>query len=553
MKSTMMDAPLTVASLLRHGRRWHSDRQVITWSGSGEPRRSTFADVAARAARLAHGLASLGITGDQRVGTYQWNNQEHLEAYLAVPAMGAVLHTANIRLFADQLTYTINGAKDQVMIVDESLAAQFAPLLPDLPTVHTVVVNGTVDHVLFEGSGRRVVAYDDLVADRPDTYAWADVDERDAATICYTTGTTGNPKGVAYSHRSILIHSLSSCTQNALRIGFEDRMLICVPMFHANAWGYPFTAWWHGADMVLLDRFLKPDTIASAVEQERITFANGVPTVWNDVLQLVRREPGRDLSSLRIVVVGGAAVTPSLLESFDREAGARIVQGYGMTETSPLVSVAVPPRGAAPHEELSARLSQGRVAAGVDVRLVEPDTLEDLPADGHTVGEILLRGPWISGSYLGDEGPDKFHEGWLRTGDLGTLDPQGYLRLTDRAKDVIKSGGEWISSVELEGVLLGHPEIAAVTVIGIPDQRWDERPCAVVVPHEGARPDIESLRTWLAGKVARWWIPEYWAFLDALPLTSVGKIDKKELRSRHQLGRLAVARQASALPPSADG
>src|SRR4051794_17231234 len=544
----MMDGPLTVATILRHGRQWHAGREVVTEAERGGRRRARFSDVAARAAQLANGLAALGVTGDQRVGTYMWNNQEHLEAYLAVPAMGAVLHTANIRLFADQVTYTINAAEDQVMIVDESLAPAFAELLPGLNTVHTVVVNGRADPALFDGAGKRVIGYDDLLAGRPDERAWADVDERDAASICFTTGTTGNPKGVAYSHRSILIQSMSSATKNALRIGAEDRALVVVPMFHATAWGYPYTAFWFGADIVLPDRFLNAPTIVRAIEEERITFANGVPTIWNDVLGLLRHEPGHDLSSLWRIVIGGAAVSRTLLEAFDAEVGAPILQGWGMTETSPLVTVAWPPPGAEPEAALSARLSQGRVLAGVDARLVDPDTLDVLAPDGETIGELELRGPWISGGYLADEGGDKFHDGWLRTGDIGTLDPSGYVRLTDRVKDVIKSGGEWISSVELEDVLIGHPAIAEVSVIGVPDPRWDERPCAVVVAAEGADPDPAEVRRWLVGRVARWWIPERWVIVQELPRTSVGKYDKKLLRSRYAAEELPVKEVTGRLP-----
>jgi fatty-acyl-CoA synthase len=544
----MMDAPLTVTTILRHGQQWHAGRDVLTETESGDRRRASFAEVADRAARLANGLAALGVTGDQRVGTYMWNNQEHLEAYLAVPAMGAVLHTANIRLFADQATYTINAVEDRVLIVDESLAPALAKLLPDLPTVHTVVVNGAVDTTLFETTGKTVVSYQELLADQPEERTWPCLDERDAASICFTTGTTGNPKGVAYSHRSILLQAMSSATTNALRLGAEDRMLIAVPMFHATAWGYPYSAFWFGADVILLDRFLKPATIVRAIEEERITFANGVPTIWNDVLRLLRREPGHDLSSAQRIVVGGAAVARSLLEAFDGEVGVPILQGWGMTETSPLVTVGRPPPGATGEEALSARVSQGRVLAGVEIRLVNPDTLKSLPADGRTVGEFELRGPWISGSYLRAEGQDKFHDGWLRTGDVGTLDPQGYARLTDRTKDVIKSGGEWISSAELEGVLSAHPEIVEACVIGVPDARFDERPCALVVGSEGADLDAGALRAWLVGRVAPWWIPERWIFVDRLPLTSVSKLDKKLLRSRYAAQEFNVIEVRTQLP-----
>lgn len=547
MKSTMMHGALTVGSLLEHGRRWNSRRRVFTADGEGGYRAGTYAEVGDRAAQLAHGLESLGVTGDQRVGTFMWNNQQHLEAYLAVPAMGAVLHTANIRLFPDQIAYTVNEARDGVMIVDASLAAQFAAVLPKITTVHTVVVNGECDPAVFAGSGVAVTDYEELLAGRPVEREWADVDEQDAASICFTTGTTGNPKGVAYSHRSILLQSMSSATQNALRIGADDCVLVVVPMFHATAWGYPYSAYWFGADTVLLDQYLTPAAIAAAIEKHRVTFANGVPTIWSDVLRLQREGHGGDLSSLRRIVIGGASVPSSLLKAYD-ELGAPILQGWGMTETSPLVSSARPPSDAGPDDSIGFRLSQGKILAGVGIRLVDPTTLEELPADGESIGEFELRGPWIAGGYLGDEGEDKFHGGWLRTGDVGTLDASGYVRLTDRAKDVIKSGGEWISSVDLEDVLLSHPDVAEVSVIGVPDERWDERPCAIVVPSEGANLVGEDLRGWLVGRVARWWIPERWAIVDELPRTSVGKFDKKKMRADYAGDALGVVYVTAKLP-----
>ncbi|MFT4086536.1 MAG: long-chain fatty acid--CoA ligase [Gordonia sp. (in: high G+C Gram-positive bacteria)] len=535
----MMHAPLSIARVLEHGRRWNATREVITDLGDGTRRRTSFADVAARATRLSFGLAGLGVAGDQRVGTFMWNNQEHLEAYLGVPAMGAVLHTANIRLFPDQVAFTINAAQDEVMIVDGSLAESFADLMPMLTTVRVVVLNGHADPALFADYDVTVVSYDDVLAGHPVEREWPEFDEQSAASICYTTGTTGNPKGVAYSHRSILMQSMSSATMNALRIGSDDVALIVVPMFHATAWGYPYSAFWFGADMVLLDRFLSPKTIASAVKEERVTFGNGVPTVWADVLRVVRSDPDADLSSLQRVVIGGAAVTTSLLEAYD-QVGAPILQGWGMTETSPLVSAARTLPGATPEQASLQRLSQGRVLAGVDIRLVEPESGEVLPNDGVAVGEFELRGPWISGAYLDGAGVDSFRDGWLRTGDVGTLDADGYVRLVDRAKDVIKSGGEWISSVELEDVLLRHDDVEEVSVIGVPDGRWDERPLALVVPRSGAVIDADLLRDFLVGRVARWWIPERWVIVEQLPRTSVGKYDKKRMRASYQAAEFEV-------------
>jgi fatty-acyl-CoA synthase len=549
VKSTMMTTPLTVGMILDYGSRWNGHREVLTRS-TDSWRRATFAEIADRCGRLANALESLGITGDQRVGTFMWNNQEHVEAYFAVPAMGAVLHTANSRLSDEHLAFTVNAAEDRVMIVDESLAEAFATILPRLSTVHTVIVNGAVDVALFADSDVAVVCYQDLIAVHPAERTWARVAEDDAASICFTTGTTGDPKGVAYSHRSIVLQCLGTMATDALRIGVEDRILVAVPMFHATAWCYPYTGFWSGADLILLDRFLNPDTILRAVDEQRITFGNGVPTVWNDVLRKQRTEPGHDLSALERIVIGGAAASQALIDGFDA-LGVPIIHGYGMTETSPLVSLARVPEGMDPQAAASARLSQGRVLAGVEARVVDQTDLTPLPADGRTIGELELRGPWIAGGYLGGVGDDKFHDGWLRTGDVGTIDGLGYIRLTDRAKDIIKSGGEWISSVDLENVLSAHPAIADVTVVGVPDERWDERPCAFVVTEPGAEVDPEQLRLWLLDRVARFWIPEYWVFTDSLPRTSVGKIDKKSLRGDHAAGTVAVVRAAAALPKPA--
>lgn len=546
-RSSMQETQLLVSGILRHGAQWHSQRRVLSRTESGW-RVASFAEVARNAARLAHALSGTGVARGDRVASFMWNNQEHLETYLAVPAMGAVLHTVNVRLFAEQIVYTMESAADRVVIVDADLAPAFADVLAKVRSVELVVVNGNVDASIFKGCQARVVDYETFISSHSSDFPWPEIDERDAASICFTTGTTGNPKGVAYSHRSIALQSMSSATTNALRIGTDDRMLIAVPMFHANAWGYPYTAFWFGADMVLLDRFLSPATIVQAIEEHGVTFANGVPTIWNDVLAFLRQAPEHRLSSLDRIVIGGAAVTGALLAAYDSEVGVPIVQGWGMTESSPLVAVAWPPAGVEEGTEFGYRLTQGRVLAGVEIRLVDPDTSEVLPADGETVGEFELRGPWIAGEYLHGDGEDRFHDGWLRTGDVGTLDPDGYVRLTDRAKDVIKSGGEWVSSVALEAALMGHPDILDVAVIGVPDPRWDERPCAVVVLDRRSHPDAQALREWLVGRVSKWWIPERWIFVEEIPRTSVGKYDKKLLRRQFAEGAFTVSRADSRLP-----
>ncbi|WP_017557787.1 long-chain fatty acid--CoA ligase [Nocardiopsis baichengensis] len=542
MRSTMQDVPLSIGDLVRYGTTVHGDAEVVTWTG-GEPYASTYREVGRRAAQLAHALRELGITGDQRVATFQWNNQEHLEAYLAVPAMGAVLHTLNIRLHASQVAYIADHAEDEVVIVDASLVPLFAPLLPKLSTVRHVIVAGDAgaDLSALDADGVRVHRYDALIEGRPEEFDWPVVDERDAAAMCYTSGTTGDPKGVVYSHRSIWLHSMQVCMSDGKGLSQGDKALAIVPMFHAMSWGLPYAAMMVGPSLLLPDRFLQPAAIANMIQVERPTIAAAVPTIWQGLTAELEEHP-RDVSSLERVVVGGSACPPSLMRAFDERFGVPIVHAWGMTETSPLGSVANPPAGAEGEERWAYRLSQGRLPASVQGRLVG-DGGEVVPNDGQSVGELQVRGPWIAGSYYKDADPEKFQDGWLRTGDVGTLSPDGFLRLTDRAKDVIKSGGEWISSVELENRVMEHPAVAEAAVIAVPDPKWDERPLVAVVLREGQAVDAAELRAHLADRVARWQLPERWAFVDEVPKTSVGKFDKKSLRKAHGDGTLKVVEE----------
>jgi fatty-acyl-CoA synthase len=538
VKSTMGSAQLTTTQILEFGSTWHADATVTTYE-SGMPRRTAFAHVARNAARLAGGLRTLGVIGDQRVGTLMWNNQEHLEAYLAVPSMGAVLHSANLRLFDDQLIFTINAAQDVVLVVDPDLCTQLTRIAPHLTSIRTVIVNGpAVPEDLDLPSDWDVLTYAQVLSRGTDTFAWPEIDENDAAALCFTTGTTGDPKGVAYSHRSITLQCLSAATTNALGLNASDRALIVVPMFHATAWAYPYAAFWFGADIVLPARDLSADTLVGLLSAEQITFANGVPTIWTAVARRLR-ERHSALPALSRVVLGGAALPEALLNDFDA-LGITLLQGWGMTETSPLVTVARPMLDAGTEERRSQSLSQGRVLPGVQLRLTDPETGAVLEADGQTIGELELCGPWITSSYLGGAGQDRFGDGWLKTGDIGTVDRHGYVRLTDRSKDIIKSGGEWISSVDLENTLLAHPDVQEAAVIGVPDTRWDERPCAMIVLDSTTQVDVASLRAWLEGRVAKWWIPEHWSVVAEIPKTSVGKIDKKALRASYQDGDIRL-------------
>jgi len=532
MQSTMQDHPLTINFLFGHGRQVHPDSEVVTFMGE-QSRRASYAEVGNRAERLAAALKRLGIREGDRVATFCWNSQEHMEAYFAIPSMNAVLHTLNLRLFPEQLIYIINHAEDRVIIVDDSLTGLLARVAPELKTVEHYIVVGDAS---AEGLGE-TLRYEELIAAEQGGFAWPEIEERSAAAMCYTSGTTGNPKGVVYSHRSTFLHSMAACAGGVFALTEQDRILPIVPMFHANAWGLPYAGWMAGSDFIMPSRFLQAEPLCKLMMAERPTFAGAVPTIWNDVLRYSETNPV-DLSSLRMVICGGSAVPRSLMERFQQRFGVRIIQAWGMTETSPLAALSYPPKGCGSDEEFGWRSKTGRVKPGVEIRITEDETV--LPWDGKAVGEIEIRGPWITKSYYGDDTPEKFHDGWLRTGDVGAIDSKGFIQITDRAKDVIKSGGEWISTVELENAIMAHPDVIEAAVIGVPDQRWDERPLACVVLKESADTDAEQLRAFLGERVAKWWVPERWAFISEVPKTSVGKFDKKVLRARRELGELEI-------------
>jgi fatty-acyl-CoA synthase len=541
--STMMDIPLTVSAIMRYGTSAFGDKEVVTCSGDSAARRRTYAAAGERVARLANALRSLGVDDDQRVGTFMWNNAEHLEVYLAVPSMGAVLHTLNIRLAPDQVGYIATHAGDHAVIVDSSLVPLFATVLPHAPFIRHVIVSGQADDGAVDslaGPGRSVHRYEDLLAASSASFGWPDLDERSAAAMCYTSGTTGLPKGVVYSHRSTYLHSIVPCLSNAFALSERDRAMPVVPMFHASAWGLAYAAILAGADLVMPDRFMQPSFLVRLIETERVTLGAGVPTVWAALLAQVRAAGG-DLSSIRALVCGGSALPEAMMRAYEDELGVRMVHAWGMTETSPLGSMAHPPAGAAGEVAWEYRASQGRLLFALEGRL-SGDGGTVLPSDGKAVGELEVRGPWATGSYYRDPAPEKFHDGWLRTGDVGTLDPGGFIRLTDRAKDVIKSGGEWISSMDLENLLMAHPGVAEAAVIGVPDEKWGERPMAAVVLAPGSSVSPEDLRAFLGEKVPRWQLPERWCFIDEVPKTSVGKFQKTRLRELYASGALNITK-----------
>ncbi len=537
------DFPLTLHHVLDRMRTLNADAEVVTLrTAEGTRTRATFAEVAARVDLLAGALQARGIGEGDRVGTFAWNSQEHIELYLAIPCIGSVLHTLNIRLFPEQLAYVANHARDRVIFVDDSLVPILEKVAPLLETVELFVVIGDGP----TGALEPVVRYDDLLAEATAVQAYPQIDERAAAALCYTSGTTGNPKGVLYSHRSTLLHSMAAGLADTFGVNRSDRILPIVPQFHANAWGLIYAAGLFGASLIQPGRFLQAEPLVALIESEKVTFAAAVPTIWMDILNHLDAHPDADVSSIRLAPCGGAAVPPALMKALEERHGIEILHAWGMTETSPLGVVARPPADAVGDARWSAKSSQGRPVPLVELRIVDDEGVVQ-PWDGVAAGEMQVRGPWIaSGYYLNDESADRFDQGWLRTGDVASVDPQGYVRISDRSKDIIKSGGEWVSSVELENELMAHDAVREAAVIAIPDERYTERPLACVVLHEGRVATVNELRDHLVGRVAKWWIPESFAFVAEVPKTSVGKFDKKVLRQQLTDGELTVQRYDTA-------
>jgi fatty-acyl-CoA synthase len=530
------DFPLTLHHIRRRMSTASPDASVSTLVAPGEVQRTTFADVSRRIDRLARVLERLGVQQGQRIATFAWNNQRHFELYFAIPCVGAVLHTLNVRLFEEQLTYIVNHAEDRVIFVDDSLVPVLEKLAPTFKTVEHYVVMGDGD----AGSLPNVLRYEELMEQAGDgAYAYPEVDERQAAALCYTSGTTGNPKGVLYSHRSISLHSTATLVRDGLGLSRNDRVLAVVPMFHANAWGLPHGAALAGADLMLPNQFLAAEPLAGFIVSERPTLMGCVPTIFADLLSYADEHPDVDLSSLTNATCGGSAVPRQLMRDFEERHRVNIFQAWGMTETSPVATFCRPNEGEHDEDYWDARAKQGRALPWVELRLTDDDGSE-VAWDGESTGEIEVRGPWIAARYFNDESADdKFDAGWLRTGDIAAVDELGFVQITDRAKDVIKSGGEWISSVELENEMMSHPDVVEAAVIAKPDERWAERPLCCVVLREGASTTAPELVEHLRGRVAKWWLPDEFAFLAEIPKTSVGKFDKKVLRGDLSEGSLS--------------
>jgi fatty-acyl-CoA synthase len=537
MRGLMQHDELVLTRILERVVTFHGRRQIVTKTADGIQRES-YEDLGDRAARLANALKGLGVEPGDRVGSFGFNTSRHLELYFAVPCMGSVLHTLNIRLHPDQVAWIANHAEDKVIFVDDVLVPAFEKIAPELTSAERIVVMGSGDR----GGLANALDYETMVAEASPEISWPDLEEDRASAMCYTSGTTGNPKGVVYSHRSMVLHSWMLNFTGTIGLSDRDAVLPVVPMFHANAWGMPYAAALAGATQVFAGQFsADPASLADLVESERVTVLAGVPTVWIGLLQYLEQNP-RDLSSVRCITAGGSAVPLSLIEKFRRMVGVDMVQGWGMTETGPVAALSqlTPEMEELPEgERLRMRARQGRILPGVRFRVVAEDGTE-VPWDTKSMGEVQVKGNWVAASYYHDpSGADRFVDGWLRTGDVAVVDEHGYIQLVDRTKDLVKSGGEWISSVELESALMGHPAILEASVIGVPSERWSERPLACVVLKPGQQATKEEVIEFLAPNFPRWWLPDDVVFIAAIPKTSVGKFDKKVLREEYKTHQLS--------------
>ncbi len=537
MNGLMMDFPLTLSAIFRRAEQMFGRREIVSRRADKSLHRYTFAEWAGRSRRLARALVDLGIQPGDRVATLGWNHGQHLEAYFGIPLIGGVLHTLNLRLHADELAYIVNHADDRAVLVDESLLPLWEKVKPLVKVGTTIVVNGTGP--VPDG----YLEYESLLAGSSPANDLPEPDERDAVAMCYTTGTTGEPKGVLYSHRALVLHTLGLSINAVMGIHETDTVMPVVPMFHANAWGMPFAAVMNGSKLVMPGPHLDPASIVDLFHRERVTVTGGVPTIWMGVIQYLDAHPGEfDLSSIRAMYVGGSAVPQAMIEAFERRYGLRIFQAWGMTEMSPLGTCGhLPPSldNAPEEEKFKFRAKQGRPAPFVEIRARNENGL--VSWDGQTMGELEVRGPWIAAAYYDrTDCDDRFtDDGWFKTGDIVTIDPDATIQIQDRSKDLIKSGGEWISSVALECALMGHPAVAEAAVIPVMHPKWSERPLAAVVLKPGAAASPADLRGFLAPQFPKFWLPDAFEFVDAIPRTSAGKFKKSELRQRFKDYQLA--------------
>lgn len=535
MLGLMQDRQLLISTLIEHAARYHADVPIVSKTCEGPIVRSSYAALRSRAARLAKTLLQMGVKQGDRVATLAWNTHRHMELYFAVSGIGAVLHTVNPRLFPEQIDYILNHAESRVLFFDITFADLVSNLQPKLPAVEFYVAMTDERHLPTEVEGCQ--CYESIIEGVDDAFTWPAFDERVASSLCYTSGTTGNPKGVLYSHRSTLLHSFTACATDGLKLSSADSVLLAVPLFHVNAWGIPYAAAMCGAKVVLPGPHLDGKSLFDLAVDEGCSFSLGVPTIWLGFFRFIDETPELDVKTLRLerVVVGGSAAPRALIERFRRDLGVFVIHAWGMSETSPLASIGnlLPKHRDLPHAEQAAiQTKQGRAIYGVELRIAD-ENRTPLPHNGSAAGDLLVRGPWVTAGYFkGEGGPVLDAEGWFATGDVATIDPDGYVQITDRSKDVIKSGGEWISSIDLENAAMAHPAVQEAAVIGIPHPKWQERPLLIVVPKPGTSPSGEDLLKFLSERVAKWWLPDHVTFIDELPHTATGKIQKVKLRER---------------------
>jgi fatty-acyl-CoA synthase len=534
MRGLMMDTPLLISAIARHAERNFAEREIVSVTQDIPIHRYTYRDCIRRSRQLANALDKLNLSRGDRVATIAWNDHRHLESYYGIGGAGYVCHTINPRLFSEQIVFIINHAEDKWLFVDP----MFVPLLEKIaalaPTVEGYVVM-TDDEHMPQTTLRRAISYESLIGGENDAYPWPNLDENEAVALCYTSGTTGDPKGVLYSHRSTVLHAYAGVAPDVLNLSNRDCILPVVPLFHVNAWGIPYSALMVGAKLVLPGpKMGDGQVLYELLESEQVTTALGVPTIWSTLLQYCSKT-GKRLDTLQRTCIGGAAVPESMIREFRDKHGVVVNQGWGMTETSPLGTCNTPKAGMeslSPDEQIRLRTKAGRGIFGVEMRIID-DSGNELPWDGLAFGTLQVRGPWVCSDYFRLEGQSETHrDGWFDTGDVGTIDPQGYLQITDRTKDVIKSGGEWISSIEIENVAVGHPAVAQAAVIGVSHEKWLERPLLIIVKAEGENVGKAEMLEWFDGKIAKWWLPDDVVFVDALPHTATGKIKKTDLRKQ---------------------
>ena len=542
MYGQMMHQPLLISTLLTHAERHHGDREIVSRRVEGDIHRYTYRDLAARARRMANALATLGIGPGDRVATLAWNGYRHMELYYAVSGSGAVLHTMNPRLHPDQIAYIADHAEDKVLFFDRTFLPIVAAIAARVKTVKAFVAMTDREHLPKEPAIANLLCYEDLIDAAADEYAWPSFDENQASSMCYTSGTTGNPKGVLYSHRSTLLHTFAAALPDSLNCSARDAILPVVPMFHVNAWGLPYVACMVGAKLVFPGPGLDGKSLYELMEAEKVTMSAGVPTVWQGLLAHMEQQ-GLKFATMKRTVIGGSACPPAMIWKFQETHGVEVLHAWGMTEMSPLGTVCA---FKAKHAQMgwgersAVQAKQGRAVFGVDMKIVGPDGAE-LAWDGEAAGDLLVRGPWIVSAYFKGEGGDPLQDGWFPTGDVAKIDADGYMQITDRSKDVIKSGGEWIGSIDLENIAMAHPGVALAACIAVAHPKWDERPLLVVQKKPGATLSRDDLIKFYDGKIAKWWTPDDVAFVDAIPLGATGKVLKTKLREQFRNHRLPPA------------